>query len=311
MNKIANIEYCKNLSDSIQFVDENVKKCPKYKILYNMDCFNINSGYTDNELVKENDITLRDRKVNHGILYGDWEVKKNIYNLPIIVCNICNNLLYTPNEDITFNLNIIYYYKNAGNDKISSGFTISTFTHSVSDEKTSLKTVTINLRSVQENIQSVEIHVDQQPVDTNYDYNIVTKNLDKIDSTKFSMTDTSFKINFDILNEDETILGLQCELYTNITCDNFLIDNVNAEIVESGNISNPYKTITKTFNAENNITTFSAVLEHNIIDSGYNLKYFWVCYHLYYENVFDKHIYVISTSRSNSGIELTQLIENA
>lgn len=310
MSKIANIEYCKNLSDSIQFVDENVKKCPKYKILYNMDCFNINSGYTDNELVKKDDITFRNKKVNHGIMYGDWEVKTNTFNLPIIVCNICNNLLYTPNEDITFNIIIIYYYKNASNDNISSGFVTTAFTHYVNDEETSLKTVTVNLRTVQENIQSVEIHVDQQPVDANYDYNIVTKDLDKIDSTKFSITNTSFKINYDVLKENETILGLQCDLYTNITCDNFSIDNVNAEIVESGNISNPYQTISKTFNTENNITTFSTYLEHNIINSGYNLKYFWLCYHLYYENVFDKYIYVISTPRKNTGIELSQLIEN-
>lgn len=275
-----------------------------------MDCFNINSGYTDNELVKKDDITFRNKKVNHGIMYGDWEVKTNTFNLPIIVCNICNNLLYTPNEDITFNIIIIYYYKNASNDNISSGFVTTAFTHYVNDEETSLKTVTVNLRTVQENIQSVEIHVDQQPVDANYDYNIVTKDLDKIDSTKFSITNTSFKINYDVLKENETILGLQCDLYTNITCDNFSIDNVNAEIVESGNISNPYQTISKTFNTENNITTFSTYLEHNIINSGYNLKYFWLCYHLYYENVFDKYIYVISTPRKNTGIELSQLIEN-
>ncbi len=306
MSKIANIEYCKSLSDSIQFVEENVKKCPKYKILYDMGCFNISGVYTDNALVKENDITFISRKINHGIMYGDWEFKKNELNRTMIVCNITNNLLYTPTEDLTFNINITYEYEEFDGSTVS-GTVTKPFTHNVSDKETSINTITI---LIQQTITNVEIDIVQQPVDTNYDYNIVTKNLDKIDSTKFTMTDTSFKINYASLNEDETILGLQCELNTNITCENYSINNVNVEIVESGYISGPHQTITKTFNAENNITTFSTLIEHNIVDSGYNLNYFWLCYHLYYENVFDKHIYVISVPRSNSGIELTQLIEN-
>ena len=94
MNKIANIEYCKSLSESVQFVEENVKKCPKYKILYEMGCFNINGSYTDNELVKKNDITFIGKKINHGIMYGEWEIKKNLMGNSYFVCNIYNNLLY-------------------------------------------------------------------------------------------------------------------------------------------------------------------------------------------------------------------------
>ena len=308
MNKIANIEYCKSLSESVQFVEENVKKCPKYKILYEMGCFNINGSYTDNELVKKNDITFIGKKINHGIMYGEWEIKKNLMGNSYFVCNIYNNLLYTPSEDITFNIDMIYEYENS----LSFGTTLQTvsktFTHNVSDKVTSLNSFTI---FGAQNIVNVEINITQQPVDTNYDYNIVTKNLDKIDSTKFTMTDTIFKVSSTNLNGDGTMLYLGCHLSTNITCENFSINNVNVEIIEMGKISGPYPTLTKTFNTENNITTFSASLTHDIINSGYNLEYFWLGYHLYYENVFDKHIYVISTSRSNSGIELTQLIENA
>jgi len=74
MTKIANKNYCNALSSGL-FLGDLITECPTYKEINETDKFNINGTYEDNQLVKENDLSLYTGKTkNYCTAWGEWDL---------------------------------------------------------------------------------------------------------------------------------------------------------------------------------------------------------------------------------------------
>lgn len=74
MTKIVNKNYCNALSSGL-FLGDLIAKCPTYKEIKETDKFNINGTYEDNQLVKENDLSLYTGKTkNYCTAWGEWDL---------------------------------------------------------------------------------------------------------------------------------------------------------------------------------------------------------------------------------------------
>ena len=325
MTKIVNKNYCNSLSSGL-FLGDLIAKCPTYKEINETDKFNITGTYEDNQLVKENDLSLYTGKIkNYCTAWGEWDLDHysgtTSFSGAEIWLKFHISFLFPPNVNLTIRFNYtVYYWPNGKpNNPVvlpstTTGYTTLSYSASTQDYAISSNVfrhlygniLTGNPDFYKIIIDSVTITpastskynyiVDIKPIEQNY-HKILAADasmeiLSYQNDTANKIEKCQIRVNFNFSTPTGTTLtnNYNVGLMLNDT------NTTNFHGAQSVTTSKTSKTITYTFNAFDNYGL-----------RGYKLPYFKTKF--YASGIYNLYFYGQWNPRvTNSGIELSSLI---
>ena len=306
MNKIATRAYCNGTANTDAFVTP-LTKCPTYEHIMFTEKFNVINNYENNQLVKQNDISKKNNLVNHGIIYGTYKISLGTNKK--VFCDIYSSLLYLPKANLILNVNVEVTVSNTVNP------IVKTFTciHKTTDgnSKLILSDSTGITISGKNNVNDVKItNITIISGDTYYEYNLSSGVMSKVDDLKMKINSTSVKINDNYLSQNNETENIDLTVYVDFEHPSGVTNISNFSVEVSSNVNYGYSSIPEITDTQYN---YPQTLYHDLSYSGARLPYLKL--NIVVKNNYDDTIpirtfYAIIPTQPNTGIMLTDLIEN-